>query len=134
MENQDIRWQQRFDNFKKAFAQLDKAVQQGDFNELERQGLIKAFEYSYELAWNTLRDFLINKGYTDVIGSKDSFRLAFQLGILENGNGWMEMVKSRNLTSHTYNLETAESVEEAIETNYHKMFKQLIERLELEIN
>jgi nucleotidyltransferase substrate binding protein (TIGR01987 family) len=134
MENQDIRWQRRFDNFKKAFAQLDKAVQQGDFNELERQGLIKAFEYSYELAWNTLRDFLINKGYTDVIGSKDSFRLAFQLGILENGNGWMEMVKSRNLTSHTYNLETAESVEEAIETNYHKMFKQLIERLELEIN
>jgi nucleotidyltransferase substrate binding protein (TIGR01987 family) len=134
MENQDIRWQQRFDNFKKAFAQLDKAVQQGDFNELERQGLIKAFEYSYELAWNTLRDFLINKGYTDVIGSKDSFRLAFQLGIIENGNGWMEMVKSRNLTSHTYNLETAESVEEAIETNYHKMFKQLIERLELEIN
>lgn len=73
MENQDIRWQQRFDNFKKAFAQLDKAVQQGDFNELERQGLIKAFEYSYELAWNTLRDFLINKGYTDVIGSKASF-------------------------------------------------------------
>ena len=134
MENQDIRWQQRFDNFKKAFAQLDKAVQQGDFNELERQGLIKAFEYSYELAWNTLRDFLINKGYTDVIGSKDSFRLAFQLGIIENGNGWMEMVKSRKLTSHTYNLETAESVEEAIETNYHKMFKQLIERLELEIN
>jgi nucleotidyltransferase substrate binding protein (TIGR01987 family) len=134
MENQDIRWQQRFDNFKKAFAQLDKAVQQGDFNELERQGLIKAFEYSYELAWNTLRDFLINKGYTDVIGSKASFRLAFQLGIIENGNGWMEMVKSRNLTSHTYNLETAESVEEAIETNYHKMFKQLIERLELEIN
>jgi len=134
MENQDIRWQQRFDNFKKAFAQLDKAVQQGDFNELERQGLIKAFEYSYELAWNTLRDFLINKGYTDVIGSKASFRLAFQLGIIENGNGWMEMVKSRKLTSHTYNLETAESVEEAIETNYHKMFKQLIERLELEIN
>lgn len=113
---------------------MDKAVQQGDFNELERQGLIKAFEYSYELAWNTLRDFLINKGYTDVIGSKASFRLAFQLGIIENGNGWMEMVKSRKLTSHTYNLETAESVEEAIETNYHKMFKQLIERLELEIN
>lgn len=133
MENQDIRWKQRFDNFKKAFAQLDKAVLQGDFNELERQGLIKAFEYSYELAWNTLRDFLLNKGYSDIIGSKDSFRLAFQLGLIENGNLWMDMVRSRNLTSHTYNLETAVSIEEEIEKNYHRMFKQLIDRLDQEL-
>lgn len=133
MENQDIRWKQRFDNFKKAFAQLDKAVLQGDFNELERQGLIKAFEYSYELAWNTLRDFLLSKGYSDIIGSKDSFRLAFQLGLIENGNLWMDMVRSRNLTSHTYNLETAVSIEEEIEKNYHRMFKQLIDRLDQEL-
>ncbi|WP_075351353.1 nucleotidyltransferase substrate binding protein [Algoriphagus marinus] len=133
MENQDIRWKQRFDNFKKAFAQLDKAVLKGDFNELERQGLIKAFEYSYELAWNTLRDFLLSKGYSDIIGSKDSFRLAFQLGLIENGNLWMDMVRSRNLTSHTYNLETAVSIEEEIEKNYHRMFKQLIERLDQEL-
>ncbi|MDG1278508.1 MAG: nucleotidyltransferase substrate binding protein [Algoriphagus sp.] len=133
MENQDIRWKQRFDNFKKAFAQLDKAVLQGDLNELERQGLIKAFEYSYELAWNTLRDFLLSKGYSDIIGSKDSFRLAFQLGLIENGNLWMDMVRSRNLTSHTYNLETAVSIEEEIEKNYHRMFKQLIDRLDQEL-
>jgi nucleotidyltransferase substrate binding protein (TIGR01987 family) len=104
MENQDVRWKQRFDNLKKAFAQLEKAVQQGEFNELERQGLIKAFEYTYELAWNTLKDFLMEKGNKDLMGSKDTIRLAFQLELIDDGDLWMEMVKSRNLTSHTYNI------------------------------
>ena len=87
MENQDVRWKQRFDNLKKAFFQLDKAVRQGDFNELERQGLIKSFEYTYELAWNPMRDFLIQKGNTDLMGSKDTIRLAFQVNLIQDGDG-----------------------------------------------
>lgn len=134
MENQDVRWKQRFDNLKKAFVQLDKAVQQGEFNDLERQGLIKAFEYTYELAWNTLKDFLMEKGNKDLMGSKDTIRLAFQLGLIDDGDLWMEMVKSRNLTSHTYNMETAVHVENDIETKFHNAFKALIHRLESELN
>ncbi|PZX56831.1 nucleotidyltransferase substrate binding protein (TIGR01987 family) [Algoriphagus ratkowskyi] len=132
MENLDVRWKQRFDNFKKAFAQLDKAVLQGDFNELERQGLIKSFEYTYELAWNTMRDFLIQKWNVDLMGSKDTIRLAFNLSLIDDGEVWMEMVKSRNLTSHTYNMETASFVENDIERKYHLAFKKLIARFDSE--
>lgn len=130
MENKDIRWKQRFQNFKKAFYQLEKAVNTPDLNELERQGLIKAFEFTYELAWTTLKDFLIEKGYTDLIGSKDTLRQAFQVGLISDGDIWMEMVKSRNLTAHTYNQDTAESIEEDVINQYYSLFKQLITKLE----
>lgn len=130
MENKDIRWKQRFQNFKKAFNQLEKAVNTPDLNELERQGLIKAFEFTYELAWTTLKDFLIEKGYTDLIGSKDTLRQAFQVGLISDGDIWMEMVKSRNLTAHTYNQDTAESIEADVINQYYSLFKQLITKLE----
>jgi nucleotidyltransferase substrate binding protein (TIGR01987 family) len=130
MENKDIRWKQRFQNFKKAFNQLEKAVNTPDLNELERQGLIKAFEFTYELAWTTLKDFLIEKGYTDLIGSKDTLRQAFQVGLISDGDIWMEMVKSRNLTAHTYNQDTAESIENDVINQYYSLFKQLITKLE----
>jgi len=130
MENKDIRWKQRFQNFKKAFNQLEKAVNTPDLNELERQGLIKAFEFTYELAWTTLKDFLIEKGYTDLIDSKDTLRQAFQVGLISDGDIWMEMVKSRNLTAHTYNQDTAESIEADVINQYYSLFKQLITKLE----
>jgi nucleotidyltransferase substrate binding protein (TIGR01987 family) len=130
MENKDIRWKQRFQNFKKEFNQLEKAVNTPDLNELERQGLIKAFEFTYELAWTTLKDFLIEKGYTDLIDSKDTLRQAFQVGLISDGDIWMEMVKSRNLTAHTYNQDTAESIEADVINQYYSLFKQLITKLE----
>lgn len=109
---------------------MEKAVNTPDLNELERQGLIKAFEFTYELAWTTLKDFLIEKGYTDLIGSKDTLRQAFQVGLISDGDIWMEMVKSRNLTAHTYNQDTAESIEEDVINQYYSLFKQLITKLE----
>ncbi|OOG77726.1 nucleotidyltransferase substrate binding protein [Algoriphagus sp. A40] len=130
MENKDVRWKQRFQNFKKAFLQLEKAVNTPDLNELERQGLIKAFEFTYELAWTTLKDYLVEMGYAELIGSKDTFRQAFQTGLISDGEVWMEMVKSRNLTSHTYNQDTAESIEEDVITTYYPLLKQLINKLE----
>jgi nucleotidyltransferase substrate binding protein (TIGR01987 family) len=130
MENKDIRWKQRFQNFKKEFNQLEKAVNTPDLNELERQGLIKAFEFTYELAWTTLKDFLIEKGFTDLIDSKDTLRQAFQVGLISDGDIWMEMVKSRNLTAHTYNQDTAESIEADVINQYYSLFKQLITKLE----
>ncbi|MFC5190633.1 nucleotidyltransferase substrate binding protein [Algoriphagus aquatilis] len=130
MENMDVRWKQRLQNFKRAFIQLEKAVKTPDLNELERQGLIKAFEFTYELAWTTLKDYLIEMGYTELMGSKDTFRQAFQLGLISDGEIWMEMVKSRNLTSHTYNQDTAESIEEDVITTYYPLIKQLLDNLE----
>lgn len=106
MENKDIRWVQRFGNFNKAFTQLTKFMDRDSFNELEQQGLIQSFEYNHELAWKTQKDFLRSRGVSELFGSKDVAREAFNLGLITNGNAWLEMIKDRNLTSHTYNEET----------------------------
>lgn len=133
MENVDIRWIQRFNNFNKAFAQLENAVEKGNYSELERQGLIKAFEFTYELAWNTLKDFLQANGYVDIVGSKDTIRLAFKVGLIEDGDNWMNMIKSRNLSAHTYNQDTAEEIQVSIQNTYYFLFKLFQERMQSEI-
>lgn len=128
--DQDVRWLQRFSNFKKAFAQLEEAVSLPAYSKLEQQGLIKGFEITYELAWNTLKDLLQEQGYTGILGSKDTFRLSNQVGLITTGDIWMEMVKSRNATSHTYDESTANEITEAIRDNYYFAFSTLISTLE----
>ena len=130
MTKDDIRWEQRFSNYQKALAQLQKFIDKGDLSELEEQGLIKAFEYTYELAWNTIKDFLEFKGQTDIYGSRDATRKAFELGIIEDGESWMDMLKSRNTTSHTYNEEVAEEICQAVFDVYFSLFVQLKTKLE----
>jgi len=128
----DIRWQQRFSNYKKALRQLREAValsENRELSDLEKQGMIQAFEYTHELAWTTLKDFLEYKGQKDIYGSKDASRKAFQLGIIEDGEGWMDMIQSRNKTSHTYNRETAEEIVAAVTSIYYKLFISLDEKL-----
>lgn len=127
---EDIRWKQRFSNYNKALNQLSKFVVKGDLNELEEQGLIKSFEYTYELAWNTLKDFLEYQGQTDIYGSRDTIRKAFQLGLIEDGDGWMEMLKNRNRTSHTYNEETAREINDSVVKKYFSLFQLLKTKLE----
>ncbi|MFK5927176.1 MAG: nucleotidyltransferase substrate binding protein [Desulfuromusa sp.] len=127
---QDIRWQQRFNNFMKAFGQFEKFMVKPDLSALEEQGVIKAFEYTYELAWTTLQDFLKYRGQTDIYGSRDVFRKAFQLGLLDDGELWMDMLKSRNATSHTYNEETAREICNAVKVNYYPAFTALIQKLQ----
>ncbi len=126
--DKDIRWQQRFSNYKKALAQLTNAIElaeERDLSELEQQGLIQAFEYTHELAWKTLKDFLEYRGNTGIYGSKDATREAFKLGLIENGEVWMDMIQSRNKTSHTYNEETVKEIVEAIESDYFVEFTKL---------
>lgn len=69
---------------------------------LETQGLIQSFEFTQELAWNVLKDYLEDKGILGLIGSKDASRSAFKNGLIDNRDGWMKMIEARNLTSHTY--------------------------------
>lgn len=129
MQNNDIRWIQRFNNFCKAFAQLTKFIAKDNLNELEKQGLIQCFEYTYELAWNTLKDFYENQAETNIQGSKDAIRLAFKRGLIENGEAWMSMIKSRTLTSHTYNEDLADEIATAILNSYYQEFAELQKKL-----
>lgn len=111
------------------FAQLQKFIDKGELSELEDQGLIKAFENTYELAWNTLKDFLESRGQADLYGSRDVIRKAFELDLIEDGENWMDMLKSRNQTSHTYNQETADEICRAIHGSYYQLFVRLEEKL-----
>jgi nucleotidyltransferase substrate binding protein (TIGR01987 family) len=126
----DIRWQQRFSNYRKALAQLETFFAPPALNEREQQGLIKAFEYTYELAWNTLRDLLRSQGDATLLGSRDTLREAFRLGLIENGEAWMLMIQDRNLTRHTYNRSTADAIAQNISGMYLACFQQLSRRLE----
>ena len=133
MNSQDIRWIQRSNNFDKAFAQLKDAVElarQRQLSKLEAQGLIQGFEYTHELAWNTLKDFLEERGVRNLYGSRDTTRSAFRTGLIENGDTWMEMIQSRNLTTHTYNESTAAQIVEAILNTYFAEFQVLQIKLE----
>ncbi len=131
---QDIRWKQRFSNFKKAFEQLEKAVEMDSYSDLEREGLIQRFEYTYELAWLTMKDYLEDQGYQNITGSKDAIKQALQAGLLENAEDWMEMVESRKLSTHTYDMETAKEIAGKIIDEYYEMFRDLINRLAKEVN
>jgi nucleotidyltransferase substrate binding protein (TIGR01987 family) len=125
MSQDDIRWIQRFNNFSKALSQLRKFIVKGDLNEFEEQGLIQAFEYTYELAWNSIKDYFEAQGETNINGSRDAFRLAFRRGIIKNGELWMEMIKSRILTSHTYNEDIARQIASDITEKYYPQFEKL---------
>jgi len=128
--NEDIRWKQRFSNYKKALSQLTKFIDKGDLNELEKQGLIQAFEYTHELAWNLLKDYLQDQGVQNITGSKDSARAAFKVGLIEDGESWMDMIKDRNQTVHTYNEATAEAIITNIETRFFALFVALGEKMQ----
>lgn len=125
---QDIRWVQRFDNFKRSLKQLEMAfawMEERELNELEQQGVIQAFEYNYELAWNTIKDFYQYQGVADIQGSRDAFRMAANRGLIDNGEVWMDMIKKRQLTVHTYNRETSEQILNAIVDDYYLAFEAL---------
>lgn len=117
MEN-DIRWVQRLQNWNRALAQLTKFMQRDELNELEEQGLIQSFEYNHELAWKTQKDYLEDQGYDELMGSKNVARKAFEVGLVADGGVWLEMIKSRNLSSHTYNEEVTKKIITAITDDY----------------
>ena len=129
MHDQDLRWRQRQVNYEKALSQLKKFIDKGELNELEKQGLIQAFEYTYELAFNVIKDFYENQGDSTIQGSRDAFRLAFNRGLIRDGDAWMRMIESRKQTSHTYNEDTAEEVVKAILMRYYPMFNALRDSL-----
>ena len=125
MSTKDVRWIQRFNNFEKALKQLTKFIEKGELSELEQQGLIQSFEYNYELAWNTIKDFYENQGETGIQGSRDAIRMAFKRGLIVDGETWMKMIKSRTLTPHTYNENIADEITKDIFHIYYNEFLKL---------
>jgi len=130
MTTQNIRWIQRLNHFTKALGQLTKFIEKGELNELEKQGLIQSFEYTYELAWNTLKDYFEEQGEINIFGSRDAFRLAFRRDLVEDGETWMDMIESRTLTSHTYNEDVAEKIAADIVNKYFSEFMKLRTKFE----
>lgn len=127
MKNQDIRWQQRLQNFSLALRQLEAAVhllKTKSLSDLEKQGTIQVFEFTHELAWNVLKDYFEYQGNVSITGSRDATREAFQKAIISNGDVWMEMIKSRNKTSHTYNKSVADEIVGKIQNDYYQAFME----------
>ena len=132
MEN-DIRWVQRFDNYKKGLLQLSEAVvlmSQRDLSNLEKQGLVQAFEFTYELGWNLLKDYLQWQGFDNIVGSRDTIRQSYKNGLISDGQLWMAMLQDRNRTVHTYNEETTNAIIEAVQHSYIEAFEALKQRFD----
>lgn len=116
---------QRLENFCRARQSLVEAVelvQVRELSNLEKQGMIQAFEFVFELAWNVMKDYFYHQGNPDITGSRDAIRTAFKAGLIVDGEGWMQMINSRNQTSHTYDEVIANQLCQLIEHQYHGLF------------
>ncbi|OIO67392.1 MAG: nucleotidyltransferase [Zetaproteobacteria bacterium CG_4_9_14_3_um_filter_49_83] len=136
MENHDIRWIQRLHNYTKALAGLQEASQlaaERALSKLEKQGVIQGFEFTHELAWKTLKDFLESRGQQGIYGSKDATRLAFKLGIIHDGDVWMQMIEQRNRSVYTYNEKDMEVIFKHIINQDIRAFESLLTRLQEEM-
>ena len=121
--NLDPRWKQRFHNFEKAFLFLERATKQKSFNELEAAGLVQSFEFTFELTWKTLKDYLTDQAFI-VQSPRETIKQAFQSNYLKDGHIWMEMLEQRNLLTHTYNEEQAKAATKLICESYFPILRQ----------
>jgi nucleotidyltransferase substrate binding protein (TIGR01987 family) len=145
-KEQDIRWQQRFSNYIHALKKLTEAIvfvsensdtENNVLAEIIDEGLIQRFEYTHELAWNVMKDYAEYQGNYSVGGSRDATREAFQLRLIEHADVWMDMIRSRNETSHTYNSKIAKAIIDKIVNKYHSeflAFKSIMEQKEKQCN
>lgn len=128
MTTQDTRWLQRFSNYQKALLTLSEAADLAGtraLSNLEQQGLIQGFEFTHELAWNVLKDYLEEQGFVGIIGSKNATREAFKNALIADGDVWMDMIKARNMTSHTYSTDVAQGIASDILQRFYPAFKAM---------
>jgi nucleotidyltransferase substrate binding protein (TIGR01987 family) len=135
----DIRWKQRLENYKKALGKLSEAVEfVSDKNNLSntaiinisKAGLIQCFEFTMELAWNVMKDYLTEDGVKHLNGSKDAIRNAFSYGLIDDGQLWIDMLGDRNLVSHTYNENVANNLANDIIYHYYPLFVKFGKKME----
>ena len=126
---------QRLENVQRALSKLQRAIglaQSRPLSELGEQGLIQAFDFTHELSWLLLRDFLVDQGVAGISGSRDAVREAVARQLLPQGEEsvWMAMIRSRNLTSYTYNHAVAQEIAELIVDRYGPVFQQLADLMQ----
>ena len=125
MKNQDIRWKQRLHNYEKAILLLEKALQIPEPDIIQKAGIIQFFEMAFELAWKLLKDYLEEQGFTDVQSPKNSLKKAFEVGIIADGHSWLQLLADRNLSTHTYDEEKANELEDLIRNQYFPLMRIL---------
>lgn len=133
---QDIRWIQRYNNYHRACGRIlsvtESGIKPGDLSELEMEGLIQRFEYTFELAWKVLQDLLKYKGYEFMQGPNGTLKKAFEDGMISDHDGWRRMAAARVTTSHTYNEGEAEEVVKLIFDAFSPLLKDLDDKLATE--
>jgi nucleotidyltransferase substrate binding protein (TIGR01987 family) len=134
MDNKDTRWKQRFANFEKAFLRLDEAIQAKNLNELERNGLVQRFEFTLELAWKTMKDFLEDKGFLFKPSPKDTFRQAQEARYITYAQELIDGLDLRNELSHDYDGEKFNVAEKQIRTETFVAIKSLYQFFQQQTN
>ena len=127
--SEDIRWKQRLSNYKKAAGQLTEFIEKGELNKFEIQGLIQCFEYTFELAWKTMKDYLEEEGF-EIKSPRNAIQQAFQIQLIADGHVWVDALEKRNLMTHTYNEEIAKEAERLIRNEYYPVIIKLVKKLE----
>jgi nucleotidyltransferase substrate binding protein (TIGR01987 family) len=134
MDSLDIRWKQRLHNYNRALIQFNEAIEllhSRPLSNLEKQGLVQVFEFTHELAWKTLQDYFRYQGTSDLYGSRDVFRKALEVGLINDGAKWFESIQSRNLTSHVYDEQVVQDLINEISGVYAKQLNELNNTLNL---
>lgn len=125
MENKDVRWKQRFENYSKSLTNLENALNIPQPDVTQRAGIIHFFEIAFELSWNMMKDYLTEEGYSDINSPRTAIKKSFETGIINDGELWLELLQTRNLTSHIYDEKTAVKIEMLIRSMYITLLKQL---------
>lgn len=121
----DIRWKQRLDNWNRAFAQWEEFLALPGMNKFELQGYIQCYEYNFELAWKTMKDWLEAEGF-EVNSPRSAIQTAFAAGLISDGAGWIDALEKRNLMAHSYDEARAQEAKALITDRYYPLFVQLI--------
>ncbi len=133
MNYREIRWKQRFQNLEKSLGFLEQAIAIEDPDIIQKAGLIQFFEISFELTWNVMKEYLEEQGFQDIRSPRDTIKKAFETELITNGHIWLQTLQNRNLTSHTYDEETADRVVKEISTIYHPLLKEVYNKLKPEL-
>lgn len=131
--NEEIRWKQRFQNYQKALRKLTEATEtyNDSADNIIKEGIIQRFEFTHELAWKVMKDFLDYEGIKNISGSRSATREAFNKELIREGQLWMEMIESRNTTVHTYDEAIIEHEFKKIVTIYTPLLKDFNKKMEL---
>lgn len=124
---------EKFLNYSKALARLNKALERDKSDDIVLDAVIQRFEFTYELSWKLIKDYLSYNGIADVRTPREAFKEAFAVGLLNEGDAWIDMLEDRNRTSHTYDEEEARAIYERVKSNYYRLLNNLKESIDKEL-